>query len=117
MVNHPVGNRHQGIRPVRGQPAYSCYFCAIFANRSAAMDASAIEQHAGVAARADERQKLERWCRYLSRPANSEKRLALTPKGNVRYELETPYRADKVAKAFEPGHKVLMQSDRLDRHA
>ena len=31
--------------------------------------------HAGVAARADERQKLERLCRYISRPAVSEKRL------------------------------------------
>ena len=31
--------------------------------------------HAGVAARADERKKLERLCRYISRPAVSEKRL------------------------------------------
>jgi len=30
-------------------------------------------RHAGVAARADERQKLERLCRYISRPAISEK--------------------------------------------
>jgi len=34
--------------------------------------------HAGVAARADQRQKLERLCRYISRPAISEKRLSLT---------------------------------------
>jgi len=34
--------------------------------------------HAGVMARADERQKLERLCRYVSRPAVSEKRLSLT---------------------------------------
>ena len=40
--------------------------------------------HAGVAARADQRQKLERLCRYISRPAISEKRLSLTPDGNVR---------------------------------
>ncbi|HBO5652131.1 TPA: MFS transporter, partial [Pseudomonas aeruginosa] len=32
--------------------------------------------HAGVAARADERKKLERLCRYISRPAVSEKRLS-----------------------------------------
>jgi len=31
--------------------------------------------HAGVAARSDERKKLERLCRYISRPAVSEKRL------------------------------------------
>ncbi len=48
--------------------------------------------HAGVAARANERRKLERLCRYISRPAVSEKRLALTPNGNIRYQLKTPYR-------------------------
>ena len=48
--------------------------------------------HAGVAARADERNKLERLCRYISRPAVSEKRLSLTANGNVRYQLKTPYR-------------------------
>jgi hypothetical protein len=48
--------------------------------------------HAGVAAKADERQKLERLCRYISRPAVSEKRLSLTPNGNIRHQLKTPYR-------------------------
>ncbi len=48
--------------------------------------------HAGVAARADERKKLERLCRYISRPAVSEKRLSLTSNGNIRYQLKTPYR-------------------------
>jgi len=42
--------------------------------------------HAGVASRAHERQKLERRCRYISRPAVSEKRLSLTPNGNIRYQ-------------------------------
>ena len=46
--------------------------------------------HAGVAARADERKKLERLRRYISRPAFSEKRLSLTSNGNVRYQLKTP---------------------------
>ena len=48
--------------------------------------------HAGVAARANEREKLERLCRYIARPAVSTKRLALTRNGQVRYELKTPYR-------------------------
>ena len=48
--------------------------------------------HAGVAARADQRHKLERLCRYISRPAIAEQRLSLTPNGNVRYPLKTPYR-------------------------
>jgi len=48
--------------------------------------------HAGVAAGADQRRKRERLCRYISRPAISEKRLSLTPNNNVRYQLKTPYR-------------------------
>ncbi len=58
--------------------------------------------HAGVAARANERQKLERLCRYISRPAVSEKRLSLTPNGNIRYQLKTPYRDGITHVIFEP---------------
>jgi hypothetical protein len=46
----------------------------------------------GVAAKADRRKKLERLCRYISRPAASEKRLSLTANGNICYRLMTPYR-------------------------
>jgi len=58
--------------------------------------------HAGGAARAAQRQKLERLCRYISRPAISEQRLSLTPNGNVRYELNTPYRDGTTHVIFEP---------------
>jgi len=58
--------------------------------------------HAGVAARADQRQKLERLCRYISRPAISEKRLSVTPNDNVRYQLKTPYRDGTTHVIFEP---------------
>ena len=58
--------------------------------------------HAGVAARADERNKLERLCRYISHPAVSEKRLSLTPNGNVRCQLKTPYRDGTTHVIFEP---------------
>ena len=58
--------------------------------------------HAGVAARAEQRQKLERLCRYISRPAIAEKRLSLTPNGNVRYQLKTPYRDGTTHVIFEP---------------
>ena len=58
--------------------------------------------HAGVAARADERKKLERLCRYISRPAVSEKRLSFTPNGNIRYQLKTPYRDGSTHVIFEP---------------
>jgi hypothetical protein len=38
---------------------------------------------AGVAARADQPRKLERRCRYISRPAIAEQRLSLAPKPRV----------------------------------
>jgi hypothetical protein len=58
--------------------------------------------HAGVMAEAHQRDKLERLCRYISRPAVSEKRLAFTANGQVRYELKTPYRNGTTHVIFEP---------------
>ena len=48
--------------------------------------------HAGVSTEIHQRDRLERLCRYVTRPAVSEKRLAITSNGNVRYQLKTPYR-------------------------
>ena len=58
--------------------------------------------HAGVAARADERRKLERLWRYICRPVVSEQRLSLTTQGKVRYHLKTPYRDGTTHVVFEP---------------
>jgi len=58
--------------------------------------------HAGVAARADQRQKLERLCRYISRPAIADQRLSLTPNGNIHYQSKTPYRDGTTHVIFEP---------------
>jgi ribosomal protein S27E len=58
--------------------------------------------HAGVAARANERAKLERLCRYVTRPPVSTKRLSLTRNGRVRYELKTPWRNGTTHVIFEP---------------
>ncbi len=49
-------------------------------------------RHAGPAAAAHERQKLDRLCRYITRPAMAEHRLSLTAQGRLRYQLKTPYR-------------------------
>ena len=38
----------------------------------------------------------------VSRPAISGKRLPLTPNGNIRYQLKTPYRDDTTHVIFEP---------------
>lgn len=58
--------------------------------------------HAGVAARAGQRDKIERLCRYIARPAIAEPRLSLTPTGKVRYELKTPFRNGTTHVIFEP---------------
>jgi len=58
--------------------------------------------HAGVAAEAHESQKLERLCRYIARPAISERRLSISPQGKVRYQLKTPWRDGTTHVEFEP---------------
>lgn len=58
--------------------------------------------HAGVAAGAQERDKLERLCRYIARPAVSTQRLSMTRNGQVRYELKTPYANGTTHVIFEP---------------
>jgi hypothetical protein len=58
--------------------------------------------HAGVAAQAWDREKLERLCRFISRPALSEKHLSLTSVGNIRYQLKTPYSDGTTHVIFEP---------------
>jgi hypothetical protein len=58
--------------------------------------------HAGVCAETHQRTKLERLCRYITRPAVSEQRIAFTSSGNIRYELKTPYRDGTTHVIFEP---------------
>jgi hypothetical protein len=54
--------------------------------------AAGFSSHAGVAAEADQRGKLERLCRSIARPAVAIERLSLTAQGHIRYALKTPYR-------------------------
>ena len=69
---------------------------------TAAGNVAGFSLHAGVSAKANQRDKLERLCRYITRPAISEKRLSLTNQGKVRYELKTPYRDGTTHVIFEP---------------
>jgi hypothetical protein len=50
----------------------------------------------------NEREKLERLCRYVSRPPVASERLALTASGQVRYTLKTPYRDGTTHIVLEP---------------
>jgi hypothetical protein len=47
---------------------------------------------AAIGAEAEQRGKLERLARYVSRPPVAVERLELTGQGQVRYRLKTPYR-------------------------
>ena len=64
--------------------------------------AAGFSLHAGVLAEAGERDKLERLCRYIARPAVATQRLSLTAQGQVRYQLKTPYRDGTTHVLFEP---------------
>ena len=48
-------------------------------------------------------------CRYIARPAVSEKRLSLLSNGNVRYDLKTPYRDGATHLIFEPMDFIAQQ--------
>ena len=50
----------------------------------------------------NQREKLERLCRYVSRPPAAIERLALTASGHVRYMLKTPYRDGTTHIVLEP---------------
>ena len=54
------------------------------------------------AAEAHESEKLEKLCRYITRPAISEKRLSISPQGRVRYQLKTPWRNGTTHVEWEP---------------
>jgi hypothetical protein len=58
--------------------------------------------HAGVAAAAHQRDKVERLCRYIARPALATGRLSVTAQGLVCYTLKTPYRDGTTHVIFEP---------------
>jgi hypothetical protein len=55
---------------------------------------------------AEQREKLERLARYVSRPAVAEERLDLTAQGQVRYRLKTPYRDGTTHMVLEPPPRV-----------
>jgi hypothetical protein len=56
------------------------------------VDAQGFSLHAEVCCAAHERKKLEHLCRYITRPAIANERLALNRAGQVVLTLKTPYR-------------------------
>jgi hypothetical protein len=57
---------------------------------------------AGLDIQPHQREKLERLCRYVSRPPMAVERLALTSRGQVLYQLKTAYRDGTTHIVLEP---------------
>jgi hypothetical protein len=70
--------------------------------RKGVAQAAGFSLHAGIGIEADARGKLERLCRYVSRPAVAEERLARTERGDVHLQLKTPYRDGTTHVILEP---------------
>jgi len=58
--------------------------------------------HAKVRTQAADRERLERLCRYVTRPPIEVERLSLAPDGKVIYALRRRWRNGTSAIAFEP---------------
>jgi ribosomal protein S27E len=64
--------------------------------------AAGFSLHAGIGIEPQARGKLERLCRYVTRPAVAEERLALTERGDVRVRLKSAYRDGTTHVVLEP---------------
>jgi hypothetical protein len=64
--------------------------------------ANGFSLHAGVSCEGHQKEKRERLCRYMSRPAEAVPGLSLSSTGKVVYTLKTPYSDGTTQVAFEP---------------
>lgn len=65
--------------------------------------ANGFSLHAGVSCGGHQKDKRERLCRYIARPALAVPRLSLSSTGKVVYTLKTPYRDGTTQVAFDRG--------------
>tara|TARA_B110000305_G_scaffold209670_1_gene242813 strand:- start:60 stop:1361 length:1302 start_codon:yes stop_codon:yes gene_type:complete len=65
--------------------------------------ANGFSLHAGISCEGIQKDKRERLCRYISRPAVAVPRLSLSSTGKVVYTLKTPYRDGTTQVAFDRG--------------
>ncbi len=72
------------------------------ANKGLVAKNSGFSLHAGVATRAHERDRLERVCRYIARPAVAEERLSTNDSGDVIYRFKKPWDDGTAARKLTP---------------
>ena len=105
LAGHAITYRI-AVGPNRGQKAFTLQTLPAVevepARPAMVAEAAGFSLHAGVAAEAYQRDKLERLCRYITRPAVAEPRLSLTAGGRIRYSLKTPWRDGTTHVVFEP---------------
>jgi hypothetical protein len=104
LQGHSISYRI-ALGPQRGRKAFllqSLPPAAASKSTERVAQACGFSLHAGVAAEAEQREKLERLCRYIARPALSSERLSRLPDGRIRYALKTPYRDGTSHVIFEP---------------
>jgi len=104
LIGHSIAYR-VAMGPRAGQKAFTLQTVpAQFGEeeREGVARAAGFSLHAGIGIEADARSKLERLCRYVSRPAVAEERLALTEHGDVRVQLKTAYRDGTTHVVLEP---------------
>jgi len=106
LLGHSITYRI-AVGPRAGQKLFTLQTVAprlqgLEAEPNGAARAGGFSLHAGVDIAPNERKKLERLCRYVSRPPVASERLALTASGQVRYTLKTPYRDGTTHIVLEP---------------
>ena len=105
LVGHSITYRI-AVGPHRGRKVFTLQTLPGNGWEEGAADApgnmAGFSLHAGVAAKATQRDKLERLCRYICRPPVSEKRLFVIPRGDIGYSLKTLYRDGATHVIFEP---------------
>jgi hypothetical protein len=93
LLGHSITYR-VAVGPRAGQKVFSLQTLPVRADefRTGVAQYAGFSLHAGIGVEGEQREKLERLTRYVSRPPVSEERLDLTAQGQVRYRLKTPYR-------------------------
>jgi hypothetical protein len=104
LIEHSITYRI-AVGPRAGQKVFTLHSVAApddVAGHNGAAQAGGFSLHAGLDIHTGQRTKLERLCRYVSRPPLALDRLALSVTGQVRYTLKTPYRDGTTHIVLEP---------------
>jgi hypothetical protein len=103
LIGHSITYR-VAVGPRAGQKVFSLQTVPARAEeaRKGVAQYAGFSLHAGIGVEAEQREKLERLTRYVSRPAVAEERLDRTAQGQVRYRLKTPYRDGTTHIVLEP---------------